>query len=264
MIRVLVTLAVITALTAAAAHFGYQELEKRLQASSCLPAQAAGTGGLRKDNPDSAPEQEPVPAAQNFQIIVSRDIFRSALADKQEKKPALKPEPPPVSALPTSLNLTLVGSVIGSGQTSRAIIISNIGRDQKQQLLQIGDGVPGTAAVIKKIAWESVTLEVNGREEILTMPKPKSVPGFGPQAMLMPPEPVMLESSAESGNMRQGRQPVRPNRRISLPPEEPTTPAEIIDHEAPPRELPIEMPPQEEIPPPELPPEQEIPLPDVE
>ncbi len=252
MIRVLVTLALITALTAAAAHFGYQELEKRLQASSCLPAQAAETGNLHKDNPDSALEQEPVPTAQNFQIIVSRDIFRSALADKQEKKPELKPEPPPVSALPTSLNLTLVGSVIGNGQTSRAIIISNTGRDQKQQLLQIGDGVPGTAAVIKKIAWESVTLEVNGREEILTMPKPKSVPGFGPQAMLMPPEPVMPEPSVAGGDMRQGRPPVRPNRRISLPPEEPAAPVEIA-----------EEPPQEEIPPPEEP-QPELPLPDAE
>ncbi len=255
MIRVLVTLVLITALTAVAAHFGYQELEKRLLASSCLPAPPAGTGGLSKDVAGQAPEPEPAPAVQNFQIIVSRDIFRSPLADKQKKEPEPKLEPPPVAAMPTTLNLTLAGAVVGSGQTSRAIIISNTSRDQKQQLLQVGDGVPGTAAVIKKISWESVTLEVNGREEILTMPKPKSIPGFGAQAMLMPPDPVMSEPSAAAGDMRQGRPPVRPNRRISLPPEEPPTPVEIA-----------EEPPPEEVPLPELPeePQPELPLPDAE
>ncbi|MGX9726594.1 MAG: type II secretion system protein N [Candidatus Electronema sp. VV] len=248
MIRVLTTLAVITALAAAGAHFGYRELEKRLLTSSCLPEPpAAGSAGMAsEDGAGPPPEPEAVPAAQNFQIIVRRDIFRSAVPDRQEKK--TEPKPPPVeTAQPTTLNLTLSGTVLGSGQTSRAIIINNAGRERKQQLLQIGDGVPDTAAVIKEIDWESVTLEVNGRQEILTMPKPKSAPGFGPQAMIVPPDPAM----PAPGEARGGRPPVRPNRRINLPPEEPPP---IV--EDPP-------PPEEEIPLPELP-EDELPSPDAE
>ncbi len=242
MIRVLTTLAVITALAAAGAHFGYRELEKRLLTSSCLPAPPAGPAGLAaEDGAGAAPEPEAVPAAQNFQIIVSRDIFRSAAPDRQEKK--TEPKPPPVeTAQPTTLNLTLAGTLVGSGQTSRAIIIST-GGERKQQLLQIGDGVPGTAAVIKKIEWESVLLEVNGKEETLTMPKPKSVPGFGPQAAVLPPEPFMPAPEAA-----QGGRPVRPNRRINLPPEEPPMAAE----EPPPQEE-IPLPEEPELPPPELP-----------
>ncbi|MGR0480030.1 MAG: type II secretion system protein N [Candidatus Electronema sp. V4] len=247
MIRVLTTLAVITALAAAGAHFGYRELEKRLLASSCLPAPPAGPAGLAaEDGAGSAPEPEAVPAAQNFQIIVSRDIFRSSVPDRQEKK--TEPKPSPVeTAPPTTLNLTLSGTVLGSGrgQTSRAIIINNAGRERKQQLLQIGDGVPDTAAVIKEIDWESVTLEVNGRQEILTMPKPKSAPGFGPQAMIMPPTPAM----PPPGEARGGRPPVRPNRRINLPPEEPPP----IVEEPPPPEEEIPLPEEAEAPLPELP-----------
>jgi len=251
MIRVLVTLAVITALAAAAAHFGYQELENRLQASSCLPAPPAKTGGLSEDGgAGPASEPEGPPSAQNFQIIVSRDIFRSAAA-KQEKRPDVKPPPPqPETVLPTTLNLTLAGTVLGSGQTSRAIIISNTGRDRNQQLLQIGDGVPGTAAVIKEISWESVTLEVNGKKEVLTMPKPKSAPGFGPQAMAAPSAPASFEPPPFAEETRRGRPPVRPNRRISLPPEDPVEPADFAAEEpSPEEEIPSPVQPEVELPP---------------
>lgn len=246
MIRVLATLAVITALAAAAAHFGYQELEKRLLAASCLPAPPAGPADLREDSAGPVSEPDALPAAQNFQIIISRDIFRSTAAKQENKRPEPEPAPPPVeTVLPTTLNLTLAGTVLGSGQISRAIIINNTGRDRQQQLLQIGDGVPGAAAVIKEIDWESVTLEVNGREEILTMAKPKSAPGFRPQAMVMPPPRMPAPPSA--GGAPGGR-PVRLNRRISLP-----------DTEAPagPPDLPEDLLRQEEIPPPELPAEPE-------
>ena len=248
MIRVLATLAVITALAAAAAHFSYQALEKRLLAASCLPAPPAGPPGLREDSAGTVSEPDALPAAQNFQVIVSRDIFRSAAVKQEDKRAEPDPVPPPVeTALPTTLNLTLAGTVLGSGQTSRAIIINNTGRDRQQQLLQIGDGVPGTAAVIKDIAWESVTLEVNGREEMLPMAKLKSAPGFGPQAMIMPPRPAAPAPPSAAGP--QNGRPVRLNRRISLP--ELETHAEEPDlSEEPPPELPAET---EELQP-ELPP----------
>ena len=246
MSRVLAILVMITVLAAAAAHFSYQELEKRLLASSCLPLPPVVPNKLTEDSTASAKEPEHAPAAQDFQIIVSRDIFRSNPVGQgqQEEKPNAE-QPPVEEVLPTTLNLTLAGTVLSSGQTSRAIIINNTGRDQKQQLLQIGDGVQGTAAVIKDISWESVTLEVNGKQEVLSIPKPKSAPGFSPQARLAPPDPVMPEPPPLAEEIQGSRPPVRSNRRINLPQEEPT----VVEEEPPP---------DEEIPLPELPEEPEL------
>jgi hypothetical protein len=262
MIRVAAKLALITALAATGVHFGYKQLEKKLLTSSCLPELPKNS---RPEAATTLPaETAPIAAAQDFQIIVSRDIFQSPLATekKQEALPSTTPQP----LVPTALNLVLAGTVTGTEQTARAIIINNAGKDRKQQLLQIGDGVPGTGAVIKAIDWNSIKLDVNGKLEMLEMPKPKTAgpgPSVGLNPPVIPPEPEMGMDTPPEEEGENGRPTTaRPNRRINLPPDSPTPdePGEIteqvpvtgeppVDEPTPP-ELPI----IEETPPPELPP----------
>ncbi|WP_417909921.1 type II secretion system protein N [Candidatus Electronema sp. PJ] len=255
MIRVAAKLAFITVLAATGVHFGYKYLEKKLLTMSCLPAESPKSSRRSSQAETAAPalpgESAPAAVVQDFEIIVSRDLFKSA-ADKtamdKTKEPVL-----PTQVVPTKLNLMLAGTVAGTEQTARAVIVDNASKNRKQQILQIGDGVQG--AVIKAITWNSITLDVNGKLEVLEMPKPKDVPGFGPPAGFNRPpmpEPDISENlPAEEGDVH-GRPPVRPNRRINLPQE--PEPVEIPDEAA------LE-PPIEEPMPPELPVMEEEPQP---
>jgi type II secretory pathway component PulC len=261
MIKVAAKLAVITVLAAAGVHFGYRYLEKKMQASSCLPEPPkngqAAANALQPaiETPDGL---MPSAAAQDFQIIVRRDLFKTVPPPTvaEEKKP----EPSQPQVVPTTLNLTLAGTVTGTAETARAIIVNNAGKDRKQQLLQIGAPVKDTAAVIKTIAWNKIELDVNGKLEVLEMPKPKSASGSGPAAAMNPPAlPAQDIISPSEAAETQAGQPVRPNRRINLP--EPEQPTELAADElppgidpTPPTELPVEVPvpelPQIEEPPP--------------
>ncbi|MCW5205823.1 hypothetical protein VU08_02665 [Desulfobulbus sp. F5] len=243
MIRVIVKLAVIAALAAGGVHLGYRELQKKLLTNSCLPAlpkqkEAAGektTVGARQG-------QQPASNLQDFQIIVTRDIFQTAAPAVAATLPEKTPQAE-VPVVPTALKLILAGTVTGTEQTARAIIIDNTSKEKKQQLLQIGDGVQG--AVIKVIDWNSITLDVNGKLEVLEMPKPKNRPGFGSPIGGMIPEMAEPDISpvVEDEMMQRGVPPVRPNRRINLPPD-PAAPEEAAP----------ELPTMEELPlPPELP-----------
>ncbi|CAK8721070.1 MAG: Type IV pilus biogenesis [Candidatus Electronema aureum] len=250
MIRVIVKLVVIAALAAGGVHLGYRELQKKLLTNSCLPAlpkqkEAAGektTVGARQGQQPASDEP------QNFQIIVTRDIFQTAAPAVAATLPEKTPQAE-VPVVPTALKLILAGTVTGTEQTARAIIIDNTSKEKKQQLLQIGDGVQG--AVIKVIDWNSITLDVNGKLEVLEMPKPKNRPGFGSPIGMIPEmaEPD-ISPIVEDEMMQRGVPPVRPNRRINLPPDlsAPEEAGEITEEAAP------ELPTMEELPPPpELP-----------
>ncbi|MCW5200581.1 hypothetical protein VU07_02010, partial [Desulfobulbus sp. F4] len=180
------------------------------------------------------------------QIIVRRNLFKTAAeaAANAETKPQPS-QPPPV--VPTALNLTLAGTVTGTEQTARAILVNNAGKDRKQQLLQIGDGVPGTGAVIKIIDWNSITLDVNGKLEVLEMPKPKNaLPGFSTSARPSMPAPNQSANPIPEEPVAEGEPQARPNRRINPPPDLSQIEApqiEMPDIETPPIQLPdIELP----------------------
>jgi len=254
MIKPAATLAVITALVALGTHFGYQQLEKRLLSSSCLAQKPKSKLASAVAMPD---EPEP-PAAHDIQIIVRRNLFKTA-ADKAAVKPPVE-QPPAPKSLPTALKLVLVGTVTGTEQTARAIIINNAGKDRKQQLLEIGEEVPETNAVIKAIAWNSVTLDVNGTTEVLEMPKPKSTPGSGRIVAINPaPTPEPSNDPPPEAAEGSGQAPMRPNRRINLPDQpvnkmpEPDQPTEILPEPDLPVEVPTENPQQEGLPAPALP-----------
>jgi hypothetical protein len=220
MMRTAAILAAIFMAVTAVVHFGYKHLEKELQQMSCVPQTASQRGTAAADGLVSpAAEPQPVAApsaaqAQDFQIIVRRDIFQAGggAAAAVQKPP--EPEPVP-EAVPTRLNLTLAGTVTGSPESARAIVVDNAAGNRKQLLLRVGDGVQG--AVIKSIDWNKITLEVNGALEVLEMPKPNEKTftrsSSSSRSAGFSPPPVQERTE----NMNQRRPPTRPRRRISLP-----------------------------------------------
>ena len=189
MVRVVATLAGIFLAAYLAVHLGYARLEKELLGRSCcgiagLPTPEAGQQGAGKLQ--GLPSTSSASKAQNtaqsttkslvtepirksnldFQIIVRRNIFQ--LIQEEEPVTPEKISPPPVeetAATPTKLNLTLLGTVQGDEQGSRAIIAEK----NEQKLYRVGDAVQG--AIIESIERGQVILDVFGTRETLTMKK---------------------------------------------------------------------------------------------
>jgi hypothetical protein len=233
MIRVLLKLAAIFVLMTAGVHFGYRQLEERLLSDVCKPMRGKTSKQTQQETaarPDAQPEVEPTAAAQDFQIIVRRNIFQTASA--AGKMPQEEAAPPP-----TSLNLALIGTVTGLEQSgSWAVVADNAKR--KQQIVREGQQIKGTAAAVKTIAWNKVTLEVNGRTEVLEMPKLKSgrpgIPAGRELNRIEPPSPEPVEAVAEEPPVPEppSRPPaLRPHRRINLPPPAPEGEVEVIEEE---------------------------------
>ncbi len=109
----------------------------------------------------------------SFDVIVDRNIFGSSgevssdveLRDMEAKE---------IEALePTSLKISLLGTVTGSVEDACAVI-EETGR-KTQGLYRVGDTVQN--AVVKKILWGKVVLRVGDKDEILSMEVPESVKG---------------------------------------------------------------------------------------
>lgn len=251
MMRTAAKLAVIFAVVTAGVHFGYRRLEEELGKVSCVPPKPSGSEETAAQQPqeDLLEESvnvanEPVPdaaALADFQVIVRRNIFQ--IKQEAPPPPPVKPQTqqPQQQAAPTALNLVLAGTVTGTEETARAIIIDNTGK-KEQLLLRVGDGVQG--AIIKAIEWNSVTLDVNGKLEILKMPEinpgaPGQAGAGGARSFQPPPS---LHAGPDMETMR-GMPSARPNRRVNLPP----------DYENPPEEEPHIEEPHMDEPPPEQP-----------
>ncbi len=101
----------------------------------------------------------------DYHIIVARNLFHSKDKDKiiKEELP-----PPPAKPEPTSLNLTLIGTISGNPNNSRAIIINNATR--KQDSYHTGDNI--LTAMIKEIRRKEITLHFNKKDEILAFKEP--------------------------------------------------------------------------------------------
>lgn len=263
MFRVAAILAGIFVAAYAAVHLGYARLEKELLSRSCcsiaqlpaqvsadLPISAAGGQGKNEKTNRSTPGipaagrpqalRSPMPATgqtadkekPDFQIIIRRNIFQLV----PEEKPIMTKQPPVTAqekipeAIPTTLNLTLLGTVLGDERTSRAIIIAE--KQNEQKLYRIGDAVQG--AVIESIERGQVILDVFGKRETLTMkkregggPGPPRLPArlFRPEPQLTRPEPMEDEMEevnedelVEEKQVRTSRRPprIRPHRRINF------------------------------------------------
>ncbi len=101
----------------------------------------------------------------DYHIIVDRNLFHSRDKDKIiiEELP-----PPPAKPEPTSLNLTLIGTISGNQNNSRAVIIDNATR--KQDSYHTGDNI--LTAMIKEIRRKEITLHFNKKDEILAFKEP--------------------------------------------------------------------------------------------
>jgi len=99
-----------------------------------------------------------------YDSITSRNLFHLQVATLVKDKASQVD----LAALKqTELNLKLWGTVFGKGNTNYAVI--EVKKTRKQNLYKKGDSLED--AVVKMILREKVILEVNGKDEVLTMEK---------------------------------------------------------------------------------------------
>ena len=210
MIGRIVRLALIALLVATGVHLWYGRVGERLLA--WLPAPSPGASGpaLAPDRPAAAGV---APAAKvDTRVILSRNIFKAAL---EAKEPSAGGQEVDLDALEeTRMQLVLLGTVSGSREDARAIIRDEAAK--KEDIYQVGSDVQG--ALIARIERGRVVLQVNGREEILTIKEP------------------------ESGRPRPGGPPGLDLRPPGLPGEEEVQPAEILPPEVDDRKVPQALP----------------------
>ena len=205
MIRVAVKLAVIFLLVSAGVYFGYGRLEKELL-SGIQPPGKTTAGKKTAAAPASGQTQKAAGSkAVNYQVIVQRNIFQAVLDSSKAEVEEVVEE-----VAPTTLNLTLLGTVTGNDRDARAIIIDNKAR--QQDIYQIGDAIQG--AFVDSIERGKITLDVDGKKEALLI-KDREGGGPGPPSV---PASASQRSAAKTVQKKERRKVprVRPNRRISF------------------------------------------------
>jgi general secretion pathway protein C len=114
------------------------------------------------------PENEPVPAAADYRVVVERNLFNAARqggGDEKGRAAALDVD----KLKQTELKLRLWGTVSGpDGQAAAAVIEDQ--KTREQLLYRPGDAVQN--AVVKMILRQKVVLSVEGRDEVLAMEEP--------------------------------------------------------------------------------------------
>ncbi len=163
----------------------YQNLEKRMLSAG----EVTGTAAPEKTKKEAAEKTVQKPATQktaakapapvkkkavekktdDYSIIVQRKLFGSMKQEEAEKQ-----EPAPVLTT-TALDLTLLGTVTGEDNVQRAIILDKKARTQ--DLYYNGDAIG--PALIKKVERGRVILTIDGKDEVLLMQEPKSIPAKG-------------------------------------------------------------------------------------
>jgi hypothetical protein len=99
----------------------------------------------------------------DYQIILQRNLFGPP---PETDKSAISSVSKPVEPLTaTSLEIVLMGTIIGSEGAERAIILDK--KSQKQELYEKGDAVQG--ALVKDIERGKAIISHNGKDEILDM-----------------------------------------------------------------------------------------------
>lgn len=196
--RILITLLCLTGLVYGGVSLWYDRVQERM--AEILPVSQSDQVPQR----DSTIEQPSGEAEQSgpvdHQIIVTRNIFQAVVDIAGEKQP-VEAE----SLEETSLQLVLLGTVVGDEENARAIIVDE--KEKKQELYRIGDSIQN--AKIEKIVRGKVILDVNGQTEALTIKERKSNGRAAPE--------VSDQQRALQRTVPQRRVPVvRPTRRISF------------------------------------------------
>jgi general secretion pathway protein C len=133
------------------------------------------------------------PATQEYEAITKRNLFGSTDKPAAEEKEVEVVEN--IEALePTSLNVTLLGTVTGTPKNAYAVIEEKTNR--KQGLFKVGDSIQN--AVVKRILRGKVILTVGDKDEILTMDE------AGPKAPANNRVASRSSTSKGPGNTRSG------------------------------------------------------------
>lgn len=210
---VVLRLVVIALLVYAGVALWYDRFAERLQQGAVSPP--------HKDAVVAAPvaKDTAAPAAQNFQVILTRNLFQASSSAATEV-----PTDDLKNLTETKLQLVLLGTVTGSREDSRAIIRDE--RSKVENIYRIGAEING--AVIVQVSRGKVVLLVNDRKESLTIKDPGNKEGStamgsgaGHQA---PDESASSESTDVASESRVPE--AQPRRRISFRNTGPATPAE--------------------------------------
>jgi len=155
-------LAVIALLIYAGVTLWYSRVEERLQGQQPVVEQKEPVAIPVQD------EGQPVVAEDDYRIILTRNIFKAGVEAGDQSGESSQADLEDLAE--TKLHLVLLGTVTGGKDDARAII-----RDETtklEDLYQAGSELQG--AVISRISRGKVVLQLNGREEILTIKDPEN------------------------------------------------------------------------------------------
>ncbi|MFT5700783.1 MAG: type II secretory pathway component PulC [Desulforhopalus sp.] len=154
----IIPLFLITIFSIVAVEGLYQALEifvfKPPGQSKTIRQQETNTPGPKKDSSDQKPD---------YRAILKRNLFGRSDEGSIPKPTAPSEEDTATSF--TELGIVLMGTISGSDNNNRAIILTKKTRDQ--ELFSAGEVIEG--ALIKDIQRGKLVLEINGKEETLDM-----------------------------------------------------------------------------------------------
>ena len=167
MIRIISKLVLIFLALYLATSTGYSRLEKRLL--TALPEKKKSSTVISAALPPSPAVASSDANDLDYDTIITRNIFQATLENNKTPPEAARVESLP----PTTLQLSLQGTVAGGQSAARAVILDE--KSKKQNIYRLNDSIEG--AVIKAIERGKVILEVNGRTEVLLIKDRTGEPG---------------------------------------------------------------------------------------
>ena len=165
MAKVYGRLAFIALLVYAGVSLWYGRVEERLQAKSPVVKSETAIPPLQKT-------AEPESVQTDYQIILTRNIFKAAL-ELGERASGEQPPAGLEELAETKMQLVLLGTVSGSKEDARAIIRNE--KTTMEDIYRVGSELQG--AKITRIGRGKVGLQVDGREEILNIKETEGGPG---------------------------------------------------------------------------------------
>ena len=237
-------LAVIALLVYAGVTLWYSRVEERLQEQQPVEQKERVATAVQD-------EGQPVVAEDGYQIILTRNIFKAALEASDQTGESSQTDLDDLAE--TKLHLVLLGTVTGGKDDARAII-----RDETtklEDLYQAGSELQG--AVISRISRGRVVLQLNGREEILTIKDPENENQGQNGAARMESKAADKTLSPPGGEVENKVPEAQPRRRISFRNTAPAPPAVENPVSPSPDEGPAEMAEKQPSP------DDEAPLPDA-
>ncbi|MBL4903037.1 MAG: hypothetical protein JKY62_10340 [Desulfocapsa sp.] len=157
----------VTFLAVGGVEFFCRTIGQALVADKPVDSTASGNSAKApgKSPPTQVGKAQKVKKIENYSIITKRSLFGRIKQEEIQKETA-----PAAPLKATTLDLILLGTVSGDGNTPRAIIQQK--RDKTQDMYYKGDAVG--SAIIKEVKRGEIILTVDGKDEVLLMKEPKS------------------------------------------------------------------------------------------